>query len=282
VSDQSIKEFKHGRNGYIVHRCRCDICRRAATAYSVAYRRKQVEKKLWLSDGFIHGVCGYELGCRCDVCKKEQAVNKKERRNRDIGKSRAKAREYLRLHAEEHRKRVIKYNKEHPESQRARSKRYCNSHKEDRQIWSENYYKKHAGEFKAYQKKYQSERYYSDASYRIRRNLRSRVGSAIARGCKSAKTLDLLGCSIEDLRGKLETKFADGMSWSNYGDWSIDHIIPCSAFDLSDSIHQRACFNWKNLQPLWRRDNQIKNATMPPGVNLLEYVDQFKEVSSGV
>ena len=275
-------EFKHGRNGYIANGCRCDVCRSAATAYSVAYRRKKVEKKLWLSDGFKHGISGYDLGCRCEVCRKDQADNKRERRNRDIETSRAKAREYLRLHAEEHRERVKKYNKEHPESQRVRSQRYCTSHKKERQAWSEEYYNKHAVEFKKYQKMYQNERYHFDVSYRIRRNLRSRVGSAIERGCKSARTLELLGCSVEELRNKLETKFSDGMSWDNYGDWSIDHIIPCSAFDLNSSIHQRACFNWRNLQPLWRRDNQVKNATMPSGISLLEYVDQFKEISSGI
>lgn len=45
------------------------------------------------------------------------------------------------------------------------------------------------------------------------------------------------------------------MSWSNYGKWHIDHIIPCAAFDLSDEFEQRACFHYSNLQPLWAYDN---------------------------
>ena len=49
------------------------------------------------------------------------------------------------------------------------------------------------------------------------------------------------------------------MSWDNhgYGDdkWHIDHIKPCSKFDLSIIKNQEMCFNYINLQPLWKKDN---------------------------
>lgn len=47
------------------------------------------------------------------------------------------------------------------------------------------------------------------------------------------------------------------MSWENYGvrGWHVDHIIPCAFFDMLDEHHQRLCFNWVNLRPLWGRDN---------------------------
>lgn len=45
----------------------------------------------------------------------------------------------------------------------------------------------------------------------------------------------------------------------NYGKiWEVDHIIPCAAFDLSNSFEQRRCFNWRNLQPLLSKDNMKK------------------------
>jgi hypothetical protein len=49
------------------------------------------------------------------------------------------------------------------------------------------------------------------------------------------------------------------MSWKNYGKWHIDHIRPCSSFDLSDPQQQRTCFNYSNLQPLWAKDNLNKS-----------------------
>ena len=51
------------------------------------------------------------------------------------------------------------------------------------------------------------------------------------------------------------------MSWSNYGKngWEIDHIIPCSLFNLTNDLEQKECFNYLNLQPLWMLDNILKS-----------------------
>jgi hypothetical protein len=51
------------------------------------------------------------------------------------------------------------------------------------------------------------------------------------------------------------------MSWDNYGfyGWHIDHIKPCSYFDLSDTRQQDLCFHYTNLQPLWAKDNMKKH-----------------------
>ena len=57
----------------------------------------------------------------------------------------------------------------------------------------------------------------------------------------------------------LETKFTDDMSWDNYGKvWHIDHIIPCSSWNLSDEFENNCCWNYRNLQPLYASDNQSK------------------------
>lgn len=80
-----------------------------------------------------------------------------------------------------------------------------------------------------------------------------------------------LGCTIEECRQHLENQFQEGMTWDNYGrdGWQIDHIIPCAAFDLSDSIQQRICSNFRNLQPLWAKDNASKGSKIPDNVEEL-------------
>jgi len=77
---------------------------------------------------------------------------------------------------------------------------------------------------------------------------------------KDKSPIELIGCSISDLKFYLESQFKDGMSWENHGikGWHIDHIKPCSSFDLTDIEQQKQCFHYTNLQPLWWKDNLLK------------------------
>src|ERR1019366_9265727 len=56
---------------------------------------------------------------------------------------------------------------------------------------------------------------------RIAHNCRARVGRALKGLSKSNKTLDLIGCSIQELHERLERQFKYGMTWENYGEWHI-------------------------------------------------------------
>lgn len=102
--------------------------------------------------------------------------------------------------------------------------------------------------------------YHNNISFRISVNLRNRIRRSLKGILKSKNTLTLIGCTLVQLRTYLESKFADGMSWDNYGyyGWHIDHIKPCSSFDLSQPTEQAKCFHYSNLQPLWMNDNISK------------------------
>lgn len=80
---------------------------------------------------------------------------------------------------------------------------------------------------------------------------------------KKNKALQLLGCSKEEFVQHLESLWLPGMNWENYGikenQWSIDHILPCSSFDLTIEENQKICFHYKNMQPLWHIDNLKKS-----------------------
>lgn len=102
----------------------------------------------------------------------------------------------------------------------------------------------------------------NDPSFKIASILRSRLG-AVLRRAKTKKydnTFKLLGCRIEFFIEYLESKFQPGMNWENHGKfgWHIDHIIPCSKFDLIDPEEQKKCFHYTNMQPLWAKDNLTK------------------------
>ena len=106
-------------------------------------------------------------------------------------------------------------------------------------------------------KEQRRERFKKNPALKIVANLRTRLYHVII-GRKSAPTMKLIGCDIQSLRNHLESLFEEGMNWDNYGDWHIDHIKPCAAFDLSQPDQQKKCFHYSNLQPLWAEDNLRK------------------------
>lgn len=111
-----------------------------------------------------------------------------------------------------------------------------------------------------YQNEYSKNRRREDVNFRISGNLRTRIPNAIAGKVRSGHTIDLLGCSINELKIWLQRSFTLEMNWENYGSyWEIDHIRPCASFDLSKPDEQKHCFNYTNLQPLTINQNRVKN-----------------------
>jgi hypothetical protein len=108
-------------------------------------------------------------------------------------------------------------------------------------------------------KKRRAERRKADLEYRLKENLRGRIYHALKRNSKTKSTIELVGCSIKELKDYLSRKFLPGMTWDNYGKWHVDHVKPCAAFDLSSPKEQKECFHYSNLQPLWDYDNWSKN-----------------------
>lgn len=110
--------------------------------------------------------------------------------------------------------------------------------------------------------KYVTERRKKDPIYYMLSLLRRRMVLAIKYQStkKSTKTIDLLGASKEKVWNHLVSQFKKGMTIENHGryGWHIDHIKPCSSFDLSDPEQQKACFHYTNLQPLWWWENLEK------------------------
>jgi hypothetical protein len=103
----------------------------------------------------------------------------------------------------------------------------------------------------------------TNPEYRIKHIYRARIRKAIKKGFKSGSTLDLLGVkNILIVKNYIQKKFQEGMCWDNYGEWHIDHIIPCASFDLTKESEQKKCFHYTNLQPLWAKDNLSKGCRL--------------------
>lgn len=103
-------------------------------------------------------------------------------------------------------------------------------------------------------------------NYYISKLLRHRIWVVLKGVKKSKPTLTMLGCTLEQFRQHMQAQFKRGMAWNNMGShWHIDHIIPCSAFDLSKPEQQAICFHYTNMQPLEAFRNRKKHAKITDG-----------------
>ena len=48
------------------------------------------------------------------------------------------------------------------------------------------------------------------------------------------------------------------MNFDNHNLWQIDHVRPVSSFDLSVDAQWDVCWNFRNLMPLLKDENQSK------------------------
>jgi len=129
--------------------------------------------------------------------------------------------------------------------------------------------RKQSKEYRAKTAAYAKKRYLKCPQHKISTCIRTRIKDALTYNRitsikKTQRTEKLLGCTIEECKTYLESLFKEGMSWNNYGyrGWHIDHIIPCSAFDLTELKEQKKCFHYTNLQPLWAKDNLSKGSKL--------------------
>lgn len=115
-------------------------------------------------------------------------------------------------------------------------------------------------EYKNFNKNYNKQRRIINTNYRLAGNLRNRLRIAIYNQQKNGSAIKDLGCSVEEFKKHLESKFQDGMTWENWGAWHIDHIKPLSSFNLSNREEFLKACNYNNMQPLWAKDNLAKGS----------------------
>ena len=119
--------------------------------------------------------------------------------------------------------------------------------------------------------KRQSERVKNDKIFKIKRILSSSIKKSLNSNgySKNSRTSKILGCSFEEFKIYLESKFESWMNWDNQGlyngelnyGWDIDHIIPSSSAKTEEEVIKLN--HYSNLQPLCGYTNRhIKRDTI--------------------
>lgn len=193
---------------------------------------------------------------KCNKCSKEKPLNafgirSKEKdglnpsckeciRKQDKKYYSTSRKEYMKQHNQK--TEVKEYNKQWIKENKDRFK-------ENRQKWNDNNKEKIRQYFLLYSKK----RYHENINHKLSLTLRNRLNDALKNNYKTSSALVSLGCSLEKFKLYLEKQFFPEMTWNNYGKvWEIDHIKPCSLFDMTNLKQQQKCFHYTNMQPLFK------------------------------
>ena len=113
-------------------------------------------------------------------------------------------------------------------------------------------------------KVYKNSKYNSDVLFRLKCLIRSSIKYSFKNSgyLKESKTENILGCSFEEFKLYIESKFEDWMTWDNQGlyngelnyGWDIDHITPLSIANTEEEIIELN--HYTNLQPLCSKINR--------------------------
>jgi hypothetical protein len=228
---------------------------------------------------------------KCSICKEEKDPSefKKDKRRKDGCSShcksclRIKGLEYYHStkisrseKIKENRKRSYnnnreaenesssKYKSDNKELIKNYNKSYHEKNKEVLKELSIEYRKENKERIKKYSNNYIMNRLKSDNLFKLSHYTRSMIRKSFKRNgySKSSKTQEILGCSFEDFKTYLESKFEDWMTWENKGKynkqfnygWDIDHIIPSSSAKSEDEVIRLN--HYTNLQPLCSKINR--------------------------
>ena len=187
-------------------------------------------------------------------------------------KQRQKYKENPELVREQKRKSRLKYIEKHKAYAKEYRKNNIEKARERSRIWRENNRERFNERSRLYRQEnydkiYQNlvERKKEDKGFHFLLSSRTRIHHTMKRTgtTKNLKTMELLGVpNLKFFREHLKKQFKKGMTLENYGEWHIDHIIPCASFDLTKPSEQKKCFHYTNLQPLWAVENLQKGARL--------------------
>ncbi len=206
-----------------------------------------------IKDFYSNGPGRTRTSCKaCDIesSKKRYYKNAESRketvrryRERDVEGYRAKARERRREDGERIRRRDREYWAKNRDKAAASNRKWVESGKSAN--WQNQYYHqvlKHREDYKI--------------SSRARTMLRRVL--LLAGGKKNGRSESILGYKFEDLKIHLERNFTDGMSWDNYGEWHIDHIVPVMEMIRLGVSCPKKINALSNLRPAWSHENISK------------------------
>jgi hypothetical protein len=192
--------------------------------------------------------------------KEKVAIAKKKYREKNREIINQKGKEYYEKNKEHYKK----YREENKEKIIECQKKYYQENKERIKQKTKIYQKANRETINEKVREYKKKRKEVDPVYKLKLSIGKAIRKALKRNnyTKECSTYKILGCTYEEFKLHLESKFEPWMNWSNYGlyngepnyGWDIDHIEPQSKAITEEELIKLN--NYTNMQPLCSHYNR--------------------------
>lgn len=161
----------------------------------------------------------------------------------------AKSKVYNQKNKEENKKRFKNWYKNNKERCKKNYKEWVKNNRDKQKIIKQRYFKK---------------KMETDPLFKLTENVRSMISNSLAKNgyTKKSRTQTILGCSFEEFKRHIESKWESWMSWDNRGKynggfnygWDIDHITPLASAKTEEDLIKLN--HYTNLRPLCSKVNR--------------------------
>jgi hypothetical protein len=212
-------------------------------------------------------------------------------RERNAEKTKKEQKEYMKIYREQNKETIAEQKKKYRETNKGDIAEYMSKYKEvnknEIKIQRKEYKKKNKTQIREYRlnydktnkeainkkrREYYANRIKTDTLFKIKNKIRLSIIKAFKQNklSKTSKTLNIIGCSFEELKHYIESRFESWMTWDNHGlyngefdyGWDMDHIIPLSSAITEEDVIRLN--HYTNLQPLCSKINRdIKRNELP-------------------
>lgn len=241
--EKDFNEFSENKNNYNGYNFSCKKC------------IKTINNKKW-ADRNKEKVSEYNKKWRND----NKEIVKENNKNRDKNELNKISKEWRLNNKEKVKENNKNWNINNKEKVKENNKKWITNNKEKFKVLKKSWNLNN----KDKRNEYEKNRKNNDSLYKLTTGIRTLIANSIKKKgyIKESKTYEILGCSYEEFKIYLESKFENWMSWDNRGmyngelmyGWDIDHVIPISLAKTEEELLKLN--HYSNLQPLCSKINR--------------------------
>ncbi len=183
----------------------------------------------------------------------------KRYRETHVNEMREYGKKWREINAVECREKKKKWYEENPEY----NKQYRIKNKEKISEQRKQYYQANKDKIKEKTREYEIVKMKTDLRYNLNKRISCLIRISLKKGKEGYHWENLVGYTLNDLVKRLISTIPNGYDWQNFidGKLHIDHIIPISAFNYTETKHTdfKRCWDLNNLRLLPAKENIKKH-----------------------